>query len=64
MCDSWRNSNGVKKKYLSLAVDYRTYFFRNKIPWCPPEGEGLRLSYLMILETEDRIIHWDNFPEL
>ena len=32
------------KKYLSLSVDYRTYFFRNKVPWGTVEGEGHRLS--------------------
>ena len=32
-----------QKNDLSLSVDNRSYFFRNKVPCGPPEGAGLRL---------------------
>lgn len=31
---------------MSLGVDYRTHFFRNKVPWGTPDREGLHLFVL------------------
>ncbi len=29
------------QKNTSLSIDYSSYFFRNKVPWGPPEGHDL-----------------------
>ena len=47
------------KTYLSLSVDYRSYFFRNKVPWGPPWHLAL---YTVIRAMLWRSTHWSKSP--